>query len=115
MNTHPRGPMGQKQPKVPKNPQHIGAIKSQDCICCGRAGPSEAHHCRDLPDYEDRDIYKRLPGAGRKSADEDTLPVCQPCHRMFHLERPKFHALYGKDYLMIPLARALVLPLEIGF
>jgi hypothetical protein len=108
-------PVQQKPAKVPKNPAHIGAIKACDCIACGRAGPSEAHHCRDLPDFNDRDIYMRVPGAGMKSADEDALPLCQPCHRMFHLERAEFHALYGKDYLLIPLARALVLPLEIGF
>lgn len=107
----------QPQPKVkrPKpNKKHIEKIKSLPCITCHHHAPSEAHHCRDLPDA-DHNIYQHTPGAGMKSADEDSIPLCQPCHWMFHNDRGTFHTLYGRDYLWIPLARADAADLEIDF
>ena len=84
---------------------HLDAIRALPCAACGRAGPSEAHHCRDRPDYHERHLYDRLPGAGQRSADRDAIPLCSNHHRMFHLLREEFHAQYGRDYYMIAQAR----------
>jgi len=76
----------------------MGRVKERPCCACGKPGPSEAHHCRDMPPLEDQGIYQRLPAQSRKSGDLDTIPLCQSCHHMFHAKRLMFHSLYGKDY-----------------
>ena len=100
-----RGPY-QKQEKLRPDPAYLEAVRNLPCRVCNRY-PCEAHHCRDLPDFND-DIYKQLPGAGRKSHDHDAIPLCPQHHRMFHLERPKFHEAIGKDYTHIKDVRELV-------
>ena len=94
--------------KVADNPQYLRDVRELACIACGRPGPTEPHHCKDKPPFEEQGIDKRLPSTSKRSADEDTIPLCPPDHRMFHLERPKFHALYGKDYTYIAATREAV-------
>ena len=96
----------QKQAKLRPDPAYLEAVRNLPCRVCNRY-PCEAHHCRDLPDFDD-DIYKQIPGAGRKSHDHDAIPLCPAHHRMFHLERPKFHEAIGKDYTHIRDVRELV-------
>lgn len=89
---------------------YLDAVRALPCCACGRSAPSEAHHARDLPDHADRHLYERIPGAGLRSSDRDAIPLCGPdgCHRMFHLERSQFHALYGRDYYMIKDVRSII-------
>jgi len=94
---------------------HLSRVRGLPCAACGRSGPNEAHHCRDLPDYAERDIYQRIPGAAMKSGDHDAIPLCQEDHWMFHNRRAEFHALYGKDYRHITTTREAISPLEIDF
>lgn len=107
MNICQRPPY-QKADKLPPDPVHIGRVKGLPCICCGSPAPNEAHHCRDLPDFDEQGLYKQLPGMGRKSHDHDAIPLCPPCHRLFHGNRPQFHELAGKDYGHIGPTRALI-------
>jgi hypothetical protein len=76
----------------------------------------EAHHCKDQPPANDNKgmgPYERLACAGRKSGDRDTIPLCHEAHRMFHLERARFNALYGPDYSYIPQTRKYVKQLSL--
>lgn len=43
-----------------------------------------------------------------KSHDRDAIPLCSECHRMFHLDRTRFHELAGKDYSHIAQTRATI-------
>jgi len=87
-------------------------VKSLPCAACGCLDNSEAHHCRDMPPQHYRWLYHRIPGAGMKSADTDTIPLCPECHTdgpaSFHGNREDFHRLYGADYLYILPTRAQV-------
>jgi len=65
---------------------HMRRVKQLPCICCGKSGPSEAHHCRS--DGMMRDDYK-------------TIPLCTDCHRGqqgYHAAKSTWEATYGKDY-----------------
>jgi hypothetical protein len=106
MNLSGRGAPGQKQASEPPDPAYIGEVKALDCRACGRHGPSDAHHCRDKPDFDERGLYSRLPAMRRKSGDRDAIPLCTECHWLFHNRRGEFHALYGKDYRMIASIRS---------
>lgn len=108
MNLANRPPLGLKPGKVKPDPAYLARVRELPCVSCYKPGPSEAHHCRDLPDYEKRGIYERLPGAAQKSSDRDAIPLCPDCHRMFHLRRSEFHAKRGKDYLFIPETRGAI-------
>lgn len=110
-----RGPLGQKQPRPKPNRAHIAKVKALPCVICGAPPPSDAHHCRDLPDYDEQGLYEWLPGAASKSGDRDTIPLCQPCHWDFHNRRGAFHAVNGKDYGYIAPTRAAVSDAEIDF
>jgi len=90
---------------------YLDAVRALPCVCCGVMGV-DPHHCRDTPDFDERGLYDRIPGARMRSADRDAVPLCPPHHRMFHLERAAFHAKYGKDYRFIAQTRAAVSDME---
>lgn len=85
-----RGPLGQKTGK-PKNGtakgiKHMGRVKMLPCVCCGRAPPSDAHHCKS--DGMLRDDFK-------------TIPLCKNHHQGpegYHEQKATWEARYGKDY-----------------
>ena len=110
-----KGPLGLKTKKLPKNPAYLNKVRSLPCACCGKPGPSEAHHCRDLPDHDERGLYERLPAAALKSGDRDAIPLCQHCHWKFHNRRSEFHARAGKDYGHIAPTRAALSHMEVSF
>lgn len=105
----------QKPEKVAPDLPYLRRVRGLSCCACGRPGPSEAHHCRDLPDYDEQGLYQRLPAAAQKSGDRDAIPLCPFCHRLFHLRRGEFHALYGRDYSHIGPTRARLSEHEIDF
>lgn len=43
------------------------------------------------------------------------IPLCPPCHDMFHRKRAEFHARFGVDYQYIPVTRANLSHMEIDF
>ena len=97
MNLAGRPPVP-KAGKPVKDADYLDLVRAMPCCACGRHAPSEAHHCRDMPDYDERGLYDSLPGAALKSSDRDTIPLCPTCHWTFHNRRLEFHRLYGKDY-----------------
>jgi len=107
-------PIRQKPQKAPKDPVYLAAVHTLPCACCGSM-PVEAHHCRDLPDYDERGLYDRIPGAAMKSSDRDAIPLCPDHHRMFHEDRRAFHAQFGKDYSYIGPTRARLSEGEVDF
>ena len=111
----PQGELRQKAEKVGRDFDYMLAVRWENCCACGRSGPNDAHHCRDLPDFGERGLYERLPGAATKSGDHDTIPLCTLCHWMFHNRRSEFHDLYGKDYGYIAPTRATLGYAEIDF
>lgn len=90
---------------------YLSAVHQLLCICgCGKQC-EEAHHCKDQPPHDyngGMGPYDRLACAGRKSADRDTIPLCQEAHHLYHRDRPRFHALYGFDYEHIERTREKV-------
>lgn len=52
-----------------KDPAHIAKVKALDCITCGRAGPSDAHHV----------ICGRYSQG--KTPDRCAIPLCKYCHQ----------------------------------
>ena len=115
MNLANRPPLGQKSPKAKRDFTHMGKVKALPCVGCRRAGPNDAHHCRDMPPFNEQGLYDQLPALGRKSGDRDTIPLCLDCHSMFHNERKRFHDIYGPDYGYIPQTRAAISDMEIDF
>lgn len=103
-----KGPLGLKGGKPARDLGYLQKVRSCACYVCGKPAPSEAHHCRDRPDHAEREIYTQMPCAGRTSGDHDAIPLCPEHHRMFHLERPKFHLQFGRDYRMLHSVRALI-------
>ena len=103
-----------KPEKLKDDPAYLARVRQLPCCRCGRSGPNEAHHCRDLPD-DGEHIYTRLPAAARKSHDHDAIPLCTHCHWTFHNRRSEFHAAIGKDYGHILPTRAALNNKEIEF
>lgn len=97
-----------KPERAKPNPAYLAKVRALPCCACRKPAPSEAHHCRDLPDYDQRNLYDRIPVASLKSSDRDAIPLCADCHRMFHLNRGRFHLLYGRDYDSIASTRRKV-------
>lgn len=62
---------GKKKPALWWEKLHLEEVKKQCCIVCGKAGPSEAHHC-----FCDR-ITKYVGKAGHL----DTIPLCDEHHQ----------------------------------
>lgn len=104
----------QKPEKARPDPAYLARVRQLPCVCCG-GWPVEAHHCRDVPDYGERGLYERIPGAAMKSSDRDAIPLCPLHHRMFHLDRSEFHAEFGKDYGFIGPTRAAADDAEVDF
>jgi hypothetical protein len=104
-----------KHPKAKPNPAYLREVRMLRCAACGKPGPSEAHHCRDIPPFDEQGLYEQLPGTARKSGDRDAIPLCPDDHRLFHASRRAFHALYGPDYSYIGPTRAHLSTLEIEF
>ena len=104
-----------KPERVNPDAAYLGAVRQLPCCACGRHAPSEAHHCRDMPDYDERGLYERLPGAAQKSGDRDAIPLCGTCHWEFHNRRLTFHALHGRDYTYIGPTRAAISKMEVDF
>ena len=66
--------------------RHMCRVKLLPCVCCGRPGPSDAHHCRS--DGQARDDFK-------------TIPLCKNHHQGpegYHTQKPTWEATYGKDH-----------------
>lgn len=76
-----------KQPKDKRGTkaakEHLKKVKSLSCCMCGAAPPSDAHHIRDLE-----------VGAGQKSSDFETIPLCKGCHQGDN----GFHGLGRKEW-----------------
>jgi hypothetical protein len=64
---------------------HMGRVKAMACVCCGKDGPSEAHHVKD-------------DGAARNNWR--VIPLCTECHRGqhgYHNAKNAWRARYGLD------------------
>ena len=114
MNLCNRSPF-QKAPKAKPNPAYLKRVRGEACVTCGAPPPNDAHHCRDLPDFLERGLYTRLPGAALKSADEDTITLCRACHDLFHRHRGDFHAMYGRDFEYLFVTRGALSNDEVDF
>ena len=84
-----KGPLGQKEGK-PRNGtaaglRHMGRVKQLPCVCCGKPGPSDAHHCRSNGQLRD---------------DFKTVPLCKNHHQGpegYHTQKETWERLYGPD------------------
>jgi hypothetical protein len=86
---------------------YMGRVKEMDCAACGRHGPSDAHHCKDKPPFDERDIYQRLP-IGCKSGPQDTIPLCKDCHQGangYHTSPKLWNERHGPDYGFLTFVR----------
>jgi len=78
-----------KTPKVKNGTaagkRYMERVKALECCTCNAPPPSQAHHIREL-----------CTGAGMKSSDFETIPLCFRCHAEFHdvLGREKWEAKY---------------------
>lgn len=115
MNLMNKPPTGQKEEKIPPDPDYLDAVRQLPCVICGWAGGCDPHHCKDKPKYGDEKVYKRLPSMGQRSHDHDAIPLCRNCHEFFHLHRSEFKARHGVDYQFILLTRAALSGGEIDF
>lgn len=88
--------------------EYMGMVKRLPCAICRKSAPSEAHHCRHMPDADNNGgmgPYEKLPGAAMKSGDRDTIPLCRECHEFRHMSPADFMAFYGPDYRYIEQTR----------
>lgn len=137
MKVAPRPPLGLKSDKPAKKPRkgmrkvskkraqhrasqvgkdglaYMAAVKQLPCVICRAPPPSDAHHCKSKPPANEPHAYERLPAAGRKSGDRDTIPLCHDgCHQegplAFHMGQRSWEARNGPDYQFIPSTRAAV-------
>lgn len=99
----------QRQPKSAKGPMlepwRIDAIHGLPCCACGRSGPVEVHHCKDRPPFLELWRYRFFPEYGMKSADADGIPLCPPCHWLFHNNHGEYARRHGVDYQHIAATR----------
>lgn len=103
-----RGLPNPKPERLRPDPLYLEDVRKLPCLRCGIQHGIEAHHCRDKPLAIHDDIYKRIPGAARKSHDHDAIPLCVNCHWLFHNRRSTFHEDCGKDYMHILATREAV-------
>lgn len=83
-------PVSQK-PQKPKNGtkagwEHMNRVKQLPCVCCGKAPPSDAHHCRS---------------GGMARDDFKTVPLCWNHHlgpEGYHTQKRTWEAKYGPDH-----------------
>ena len=104
-----------RQPKPKASPDYLRRVRELPCAACGAPAPSEAHHPKDRPPFEELGTYRFFPGYGQKSADEDAIPLCRVCHALFHTDHGEFARLYGPDYSYIPPTRATLDDMEVEF
>ena len=67
---------------------HMGEVKERDCAACGRAGPSDAHHC--VSNFTMR-------------CDWRVIPLCKPCHLRYHAATRSWEGFHGYDFDLIVL------------
>lgn len=69
---------------------HMMAVKAMPCHCCGKPGPSDAHHS----------IHDRY--SARKVSDWLTIPLCKDCHQngpdAIHKGKASWRAKHGPDW-----------------
>lgn len=114
-----RPPLGPKPPKTPRKTRkpipprskkrleylasndrklglaHMMVVKALPCICCGKSGPSEAHHCRDEGPRDDMRV----------------IPLCADCHRGpngYHNAKAAWVARHGRDVDLLPMVSDLL-------
>lgn len=91
--------------------EYMGAVKTLHCRSCNAPPPSDAHHCKDKPAFDERGLYVTLP-IGRKSSGWDTIPLCKECHTdsdtAYHRDRAGWVQRNGPDYGHIAPTRAAV-------
>jgi len=56
-----------------RSPAHLGFVRSQPCLICGRT-PSDAHHLR----------FVQPRAMAKKVSDEFTVPLCRRHHDLLH-------------------------------
>lgn len=79
--------------RTPARTAYMMAVKELDCCVCGRAGPSDAHHCRS---------------GGMARDDMKTIPLCFDCHRGpngYHEAKRTWEANNGPDHGLIDQTR----------
>ena len=62
---------------------HMGRVKGLSCAVCGCPPPSEAHH---------------VTGDKEPRNDNRTIPLCIPCHLLYHARKRTWVAANGPDY-----------------
>jgi len=82
---------------------YMGEVRGEPCCICGTVINVKAHHCKDIPPYDERGVYERQPGAGMKSGAGDTIPLCEPgCHKGsghgYHDNPRAWREKHGPDY-----------------
>lgn len=101
-----------KPAKVKPDLAYMGCVKTMPCRNCGRPGPSDAHHCTHRPYADEPNPYDRLPAAGRRSGDRDTIALCKQCHQdgpdAIHRSKDNWRLRNGPDFQHIPATRAAV-------
>ena len=93
----------------------MDAIHRLPCAACGCSGPVEAHHCKDRPPFVELGVYRYFPGYKQKSADADAIPLCLPCHWLFHNNHGEYALRHGVDYQHIPPTRATLSHMELDY
>lgn len=94
---------------------HLDGVRGLCCCACGAPAPSDPHHCKDRPPFVELGVYRFFPEFAMKSADFDAIPLCRPCHDLFHRNHGEFSLRYGPDYSYLPTTRATLEPMEISF
>ena len=76
------------------------AVKALPCVVCGRAGPSDAHHC----------ICDRY--GTRRASDFDVIPLCKACHQdgpfAIHNGKASWVARNGPDWAFLPVVAEML-------
>ena len=90
-----RPPLGPKPGKptngTAKGLRHMRRVKQLPCVCCGKPGPSDAHHCK---------------AGGMARDDLKTIPLCKNHHQGpegFHTQRATWEATFGQDSDYLPV------------
>lgn len=100
MNLMGKPPLGLKpDPPTPAEiraaKEHMARVKALPCVICGRAGPSDAHHC----------ICGRF--GTRRASDWQVIPLCKDCHQdgpeAIHRGKASWVARNGPDHEYLPV------------
>lgn len=54
------------------NPTYLAWLRRQPCAKCNHPEPSHAHH------------HTGRRGKSQRASDNDAMPLCWRCHRLFH-------------------------------